>query len=178
MSFHSLFVVSLLALANAQTTPAPSAPTTSLEPLASRTFAYSDLPYQVSGNNAGPRGPQLGYSSGSTDQAMDRNTIVFQIELSCERNPNAPKGSTKDHELYINHELLSSHLVWTPAGEQQEVFAGNPPAPTNPNIVLAKMRPGQAVHMELHAVKGVGKIILNTLLLVRLIAFFSPIQIY
>ena len=88
---------------------------------------------------------------------MDRNTIVFQIDLSCERNPNAPKGSTKDHELYINHELLSSHLAWIPAGEQQEVFADNPPAPTNPNIVLAKMRPGQTVHMELHAVKGVGK---------------------
>ena len=88
---------------------------------------------------------------------MDRNTVVFQIDLTCERNPKAPKGSTKDHELYINHELLSSHLVWAPAGEQEEVFAGHPPAPTNPNIVLAKLRPGQRVNAELHAVKGVGK---------------------
>jgi DNA-directed RNA polymerases I and III subunit RPAC1 len=95
--------------------------------------------------------------SGSTDQAMDRNTVVFQVDLTCERNPNAPKGSTNDHELYINHELLSSHLVWVPAGEQEEVFAGKPPAPINPNIVLAKLRPGQRVSMELHAVKGVGK---------------------
>ena len=88
---------------------------------------------------------------------MDRNTVVFHVELTCERNPNAPKGSTNDHELYINHELLSSHLVWVPAGEQDEVFAGKPPAPINPNIVLAKLRPGQRVNMELHAVKGVGK---------------------
>ena len=94
---------------------------------------------------------------GPTDQAMDRNTVVFHVELTCERNPNAPKGSTNDHELYINHELLSSHLVWVPAGEQDEVFAGKPPAPINPNIVLAKLRPGQRVNMELHAVKGVGK---------------------
>jgi DNA-directed RNA polymerase alpha subunit len=88
---------------------------------------------------------------------MDRNTVVFHVDLTCERNPNAPKGSTKDHELYINHELLSSHLVWVPAGEQDEVFAGKPPAPINPNIVMAKLRPGQRVNMELHAVKGVGK---------------------
>ena len=88
---------------------------------------------------------------------MDRNTIVFQIDFTCQRNPDAPKGSTKDHELYINHELLSSHLRWVPAGEQEEVFAAKTPAPTNLNIVLAKLRPGQRVNMELHAVKGVGK---------------------
>jgi DNA-directed RNA polymerase I and III subunit RPAC1 len=88
---------------------------------------------------------------------MDRNTVVFQLDLTCERNPKAPKGSTKDHELYINHQVLSSHLVWVPAGEQEEAFAGKAPAPTNPNIVLVKMRPGQRVNMELHAVKGVGK---------------------
>ena len=88
---------------------------------------------------------------------MDRNTLVFQIDFTCQRNQDAPKGSTKDHELYINHELLSSHLRWVPAGEQEEVFAAKTPAPTNPNIVLAKLRPGQRVNMELHAVKGVGK---------------------
>jgi DNA-directed RNA polymerase I and III subunit RPAC1 len=82
---------------------------------------------------------------------------VFQVDLTCERNPNAPKGSTKDHELYINHELLSSHLVWVPEGEQEEVFAGKHPAPTNPNIVLAKLRPGQRINLEMHALKGVGK---------------------
>lgn len=92
-----------------------------------------------------------------SNQSTDRNTIVFTVKLECSRNKEAPKDSTDPKELYINHELLSSHLVWKPAGEQQEVFAANPPAPTNPNIVLAKLRPGQAVEMELHAIKGVGK---------------------
>ncbi|TFK33811.1 DNA-directed RNA polymerase [Crucibulum laeve] len=91
------------------------------------------------------------------DTATDRNTIVFDLKLTCERNPSAPKGSTKPEELYINHELLSKHLTWRPAGEQEEVFADNPPAPTNPDIVLGKLRPGQEIEMELHAVKGVGK---------------------
>jgi DNA-directed RNA polymerase I and III subunit RPAC1 len=36
-------------------------------------------------------------------------------------------------------------------------MAANPPVPTNPNIVLAKLRPGQEIDMELHAVKSVGK---------------------
>jgi len=91
------------------------------------------------------------------EQATDRNTVVFEIKLTCERNPHAPKGSTDPGELYINHELKSSDLTWKPAGEQAEVFASNPPASTNPDIVLAKLRPGQQVHMEVHAVKGVGK---------------------
>ncbi|KJA27581.1 hypothetical protein HYPSUDRAFT_62655 [Hypholoma sublateritium FD-334 SS-4] len=91
------------------------------------------------------------------DTATDRDTAVFKIDVTCERNPKAPKGSIKPEELYINHELLSSHIIWEPVGEQVDIFAARPPAPTNPNIVLAKLRPGQSVNMELHAVKGVGK---------------------
>ena len=92
-----------------------------------------------------------------SNQSTDRNTVVFTLKLQCERNKEAPQDSTDPNELYINHELLSSHLTWKPAGEQQEVFAANPPAPTNPNIVLVKLRPGQGVEAEVHAVKGIGK---------------------
>lgn len=91
------------------------------------------------------------------EQATDRNTLVFELKLACERNPHAPKGTTDPSQLYINHELKSSHLTWKPAGEQAEVFASNPPAPINSDIVLAKLRPGQEVHIELHAVKGAGR---------------------
>ncbi|KAF5382773.1 hypothetical protein D9615_003071 [Tricholomella constricta] len=101
--------------------------------------------------------PALVEMRDATNQPTDRNTVVFKLQVACERNPHAPKNSKNPAELYINHEVLSSHLVWEPAGEQEDVFAANPPAPTNPNIVLAKLRPGQEVEMELHAVKGVGK---------------------
>jgi len=89
--------------------------------------------------------------------ATDRNTIVFTLEVQCLRNPNASKIATDPSELYINHEVRSGHLVWKPAGEQEEVFASQPPAPLNKDIVLAKLRPGMAVNMEVHAMKGVGK---------------------
>ncbi|EKM55347.1 uncharacterized protein PHACADRAFT_161317 [Phanerochaete carnosa HHB-10118-sp] len=81
----------------------------------------------------------------------DRNTLVFRLQVTCER---APKGSGKE---YINDEVKSGDLVWVPQGEQEEVFANNPPGPTNKDIVLAKLRPGQEIDMELHAIKGVGK---------------------
>lgn len=101
--------------------------------------------------------PNQHLPKGPLDQATDRNTIVFNLKVECTRNPAAPKGSTDPLQLFINSEVLSGHLEWRPAGEQEEIFANNPPAPLNKNIVLTKLRPGQAVEMELHAVKGVGK---------------------
>ncbi|KAJ8583209.1 hypothetical protein M405DRAFT_875982, partial [Rhizopogon salebrosus TDB-379] len=95
--------------------------------------------------------------AGPNDQATDRNTVVFRLQATCERRKNVPKDTTDPNKLYINAEVLSSHLTWVPQGEQGFVMAENPPGPTNPNIVLAKLRPGQEVDMELHAIKGVGK---------------------
>ncbi|KAJ7778629.1 DNA-directed RNA polymerase [Mycena maculata] len=91
------------------------------------------------------------------DESTDHNTIVFELKLACTRKKDAPKDTTDPFQLYENHELLSGHLVWVPAGEQADVFSKKPPAPTNPNIVLAKLRPGQQVEITLHAIKGVGK---------------------
>ena len=95
------------------------------------------------------------------DIATDRNTLVFTIDIACTRSPNPPLKTSEDpspSDLYVDYELLSKHLTWKPAGDQESVFEGLPkPGPTKPNIVLAKLRPGQSISMELHAVKGVGK---------------------
>jgi DNA-directed RNA polymerase I and III subunit RPAC1 len=93
----------------------------------------------------------------SSDQATDRNTIVFKLQIDCTRNNTAPRDSTDPAVLYNNSEVLAAHLQWVPQGEQAEVFATRPPAPTIPETVLVKLRPGQAVEMEMHAVKGLGK---------------------
>ncbi|KAF4576818.1 DNA-directed RNA polymerase core subunit rpc40 [Pleurotus pulmonarius] len=95
------------------------------------------------------------------NDATDRNTMVFKLDVTCQRRPDAPKYDgkgepPKDSELYINHEVLSKDLVWQPQGEQVNVFIDNPPAATNSNIVLAKLRPGQSIKIEMHAVKGLG----------------------
>ena len=82
---------------------------------------------------------------------------MFRLKAACERIKNAPKDATDPETLFTNAEVLSSRLEWVPQGEQGTVMSANPPAPTNPNIVLAKLRPGQEIDMEVHAVKGVGK---------------------
>jgi DNA-directed RNA polymerase I and III subunit RPAC1 len=92
-----------------------------------------------------------------SDQATDRNTIVFKLQIECTRNNSAPRDSTDPAVLYNNSEVLAAYLQWVPQGEQAEVFAARPPAPTIPEVVLVKLRPGQSVEMEMHAVKGLGK---------------------
>jgi len=60
MSAHTLFALlatSAISLVQAQS-PASSA----LEPLASKHFTYPNVPYQVTGDQGGIRGPQLGYN--------------------------------------------------------------------------------------------------------------------
>ncbi|KIY69059.1 hypothetical protein CYLTODRAFT_350265 [Cylindrobasidium torrendii FP15055 ss-10] len=91
------------------------------------------------------------------DDLTDRNTLVFKVDFECTRNPRPPPGATEPEDLYLNHELLSKHLSWHPEGEQKTYFGNHEPQPTNGDIVLAKLRPGQRVQMDLHAIKSVGK---------------------
>ncbi|KAI0764285.1 insert subdomain of RNA polymerase alpha subunit [Trametes elegans] len=82
------------------------------------------------------------------DIPYDRNTLVFQLDVECSRGP---KGEI------INEYVTSGDLKWVPQGEQESVFGDLIPAATNKDIVIAKLRPGQVINMELHAIKGVGK---------------------
>ncbi|KAI0073582.1 insert subdomain of RNA polymerase alpha subunit [Panus rudis PR-1116 ss-1] len=91
--------------------------------------------------------------TGPNASPNDRNTLVFQLKVNCTRAPGAKKGSNE----YVHDTVTSGDLVWVPQGEQESAFARNPPAPTNKDIVLVKLRPGQEIDMEVHAIKGVGK---------------------
>jgi DNA-directed RNA polymerases I and III subunit RPAC1 len=106
------------------------------------------------------------------DVATDRNTVVFNLNVACRRKPKSAMPPTaglsadgeagkrralEPEELYENSTVTARDLVWVPQGDQAEVFATDPPRPTNEDIVLVKLRPGQEIEMELHAVKGVGK---------------------
>ena len=70
MSQHtllSLFVFASSAFVNAQ-----SPPSTALEPLASKHFTWPDIPYQVTGDQGGIRGPQAGFNlCNSTTENQD-----------------------------------------------------------------------------------------------------------
>lgn len=103
----------------------------------------------------------------------DENTLVFLLNASCTRNPQYKKNGrhvstgkleTDPLKLYDNAHVTSGMMIFSPQGGQADwnwASPNNPsgaePAPVNKDIVLAKLRPGQSVEMELHCVKGVGK---------------------
>ncbi|CAE6517816.1 unnamed protein product [Rhizoctonia solani] len=87
----------------------------------------------------------------------DRNTLVFHLSVTCSRNPGVVKDETDPAVLYKNANVLSGHMEWNGVGEQVNDFGNNPPRPHNPKILIAKLRPGQELGMELHCVKGVGQ---------------------
>ncbi|KAG2204257.1 hypothetical protein INT46_011574 [Mucor plumbeus] len=87
----------------------------------------------------------------------DLNTLVFKLKKRCEFNPEAAADETDPNKKYINSFVYSGDLVWEPKGNQEEKFGENPPRPVHDDIVIAKLRPGQEMEMELHCQKGMGR---------------------
>ena len=92
-------------------------------------------------------------------EATDVNTIVFELHARCSVNPDCPSPATESDpkKRFINSSLYSSALKWIPQGAQAEVFAHDPIRPEHEDILVAKMRPGQEIDLEVHCVKGIGK---------------------
>ncbi|KAJ1735352.1 DNA-directed RNA polymerase core subunit rpc40 [Coemansia biformis] len=87
----------------------------------------------------------------------DQNTIVLKLDVACGVNRAAAPGETDPRKKYVNSSVYSSQLVWDPKGDQEQRFAARPIRPVHDDILITKLRPGQAVTCELHCEKGVGK---------------------
>lgn len=83
------------------------------------------------------------------------NTVQFTLHVKCERNPNAPKDSTDPNELYINSNVYAKDLKYVPFGQQEEYMKPAPSA-VYPDILLAKLRPGQEIELVAYAQLGIG----------------------
>ena len=90
------------------------------------------------------------------DKFTDDNTIVLSLDVVCTKNPNASPDSTDPDNLYRNHKVYAKHLKFEPQGRQVELFANNPVVPCDPNILLAKLRPGQEISLRVHCILGIG----------------------
>jgi DNA-directed RNA polymerase I and III subunit RPAC1 len=89
--------------------------------------------------------------------AEDHNTILMELKVECTRNTEAAKGETDPLKAYHNAHVYAKDIKFKPYGRQLEYFSGeNALVPTNPDILLAKLRPGQVIDIEMHAIKGVG----------------------
>ncbi|KAI0141135.1 RBP11-like subunits of RNA polymerase [Hypoxylon sp. NC0597] len=91
------------------------------------------------------------------DTTFDNNTIALKLQAKCTHNPNAPPNSKDPKELYHNAHLYAKDIEVSLIGAQPKFFSGEDAIrPCNPDILIAKLRPGQEVDMEMHMHKGFG----------------------
>ncbi|KAL8662466.1 MAG: hypothetical protein Q9202_004709 [Teloschistes flavicans] len=92
----------------------------------------------------------------------DRNTIVLKLQVECTKADDYAeldkKGEDDPRFLYNNAHIYAKQLDFVVSGRQDQFFAGEDDAirSVHPDILLAKMRPGQCIDMEMHCIKGIG----------------------
>ncbi|KAH7430131.1 hypothetical protein KP509_09G085100 [Ceratopteris richardii] len=110
--------------------------------------------------------PRLFEYKSESDLANEKNTIVLKLDVVCSRQDGRIKNAT----------VKSEQLQWLPNGSEYQIektsktytsfscsqetlpaLKDNPIASRYPDIILAKLRPGQCIELEAHAVKGMGK---------------------
>ncbi|KAG8624161.1 hypothetical protein KVT40_009137 [Elsinoe batatas] len=112
-----------------------------------------------------PAAKAAAIKSGEYDPAQsvpnDNNTVIMDLKVECEWAENgkalAKKGERDPEKLYVNSAVYAHQMKFEPVGKQTEYFAEpHHIRPMNPDILIAKLRPGQIIHVRCHCVKGVG----------------------
>jgi len=99
------------------------------------------------------------------DAAHERNTVVLKLDVACRRD-------ARDGGRVVGERVTAADLRWLPggsqlpdetgcrfaAGGQAKVFSpGREPKAVHQDLLLAKLKPGQAIALEAHCVVGTGK---------------------
>lgn len=88
---------------------------------------------------------------------FDFNTVSLQLEVKCEHNEQAARDETDPTKLYKQAHVYARDIQFNPIGRQDRYFSGaDAIAPVNPDILIAKLRPGQEISLSMHMHKGVG----------------------
>jgi len=104
--------------------------------------------------------PRLFDMKAKDEPATERNTIVMKLKVECRK---LKDGTIEGEKVY------SSDLQWLPGGSEMPEETGTAPfgeaqrerlaevRPVHDDILLAKLRPGQAIELECHCIKGTGE---------------------
>ena len=111
--------------------------------------------------------------SGSDDDGIPpsvpsvENTIIMNLKVECrwqtaeqdgvDGKKLARDGAIDPDDKYVHHNVYASDLTFQPEGRHSEFFSGdNVIRPVNPEIIIAKLRPGQKIHLTCFCYKGIG----------------------
>ncbi|RYP79890.1 hypothetical protein DL769_002723 [Monosporascus sp. CRB-8-3] len=99
--------------------------------------------------------PREGEDAFST--TFDNNTVSLQLKVKCTHNKDAKPDEKDPKKLYHNAHVYASDIVLELLGGQAKYFSGDGAIrPVNPDILIAKLRPGQEIDIDMHMHKGYG----------------------
>jgi DNA-directed RNA polymerase I and III subunit RPAC1 len=88
---------------------------------------------------------------------FDFNTVQLNLNVTCTVNKDADPAESDPLKAYHNAHVYARDIEFVPSGDQEKYFSGEDAiAPTNPDILIAKLRPRQTISLEMHMHKGVG----------------------
>jgi DNA-directed RNA polymerases I and III subunit RPAC1 len=89
-------------------------------------------------------------------QPADYNTVIMRLQVECTYNDFADENERDPKKRFNHTNVYARDLVFEPVGRQVERFKDDPIVPVNPDILIAKLRPGQVIDMTFHCIKGLG----------------------
>lgn len=93
----------------------------------------------------------------ATGTYFDFNTVMLSLNVECTFNDDAAPGETDPTRLYHHAHVYARDIQYDPIGRQDRYFSGRDIiAPVHPDILIAKLRPGQVIDLSMHMHKGVG----------------------
>jgi len=124
------------------------------------------IPYKKPPPDDDPAAKAAAAKSGEYDNPAhivpsDQNTIVMTLKVECtwkEGGKQLAKQGERDFEkIYENANVYARHLRFEPQGQQRNYFPEDDEIrPMNPDILVAKLRPGQKINLQCHCIMGIG----------------------
>lgn len=116
----------------------------------------------LKGSPSGMRWLKWFYEPGEGDsfekmEHTDYNTVKIGLNVRCEAREGVDlRTETDPNKKYINSNVYAKDMQWTPLGQQEYQFKDGPIEPANADMLIAKLRPGQEINVQLFAHKGIG----------------------